>query len=185
MLADDKVALGAAHGLRRHDLVGLAVLEHAVLVDAGLVGKGVGADDGLVVRDGLADDHGEQAAGGVELLGLNVAFEAVVVLAHAQGHGDLLEGGVAGALAYAAEGDFGLAHADAEGGQGVGHAEAEVVVAVHGEDGLVGAGRVFDDVVQQLDVLGGLGVAHGVGQVDGGRSGLDGVLAGAAEEVPV
>jgi len=34
--------------LRPHDLVGLGVLEHPVLVDAGLVGEGVLADDGLV-----------------------------------------------------------------------------------------------------------------------------------------
>jgi hypothetical protein len=36
-----------------HDLVGLVVLEHAVLVDAGLVGKGVRAHDGLVGLHGM------------------------------------------------------------------------------------------------------------------------------------
>ena len=37
-----------------HDLVGARVLQHAVLVDAGLVREGVAADDGLVRLDRLA-----------------------------------------------------------------------------------------------------------------------------------
>ena len=51
MLADDQPVAGNADGLRRHDLVGLLVLEHAVLMDAGLVREGVVADDRLVDRD--------------------------------------------------------------------------------------------------------------------------------------
>ncbi len=37
--------------LRGHDLVGLGVLQHPVLVDAALVREGVPADDRLVVLD--------------------------------------------------------------------------------------------------------------------------------------
>ena len=39
------------HGGCVHDLVGGALLEHAVLMDAGLVGEGVAADDGFVGLD--------------------------------------------------------------------------------------------------------------------------------------
>jgi hypothetical protein len=50
-----------AHVLGAHDLVGVARLEHAVLVDAGGVGEGVGADHGLVglhhEAGGLADQR--------------------------------------------------------------------------------------------------------------------------------
>ena len=183
MLADDEVALVAAHGLRGHDLVGLAVLKHAVLMDAGLMGKGVGAHDGLVVGDGLTDGHGEQAAGRIELLGDDAVLQTVVVLAHAQGHGQLFEGGVARALADAADGHLGLTGTHAEGGQGVGHGQAQVVVAVHAEDGLVAVGRVLDDVADEVGEFLRLGIAHGVGQVDGGGAGLDGGLHHAAEEV--
>ena len=45
---------GQAHRLRRDDLVGDGVLQHAILVDAGLVGKGVGAYYGLVRLHGHA-----------------------------------------------------------------------------------------------------------------------------------
>lgn len=62
MLADDEVRGLAADGLGRHDFVGFAVLQHAVLMDAGLMRKGVAADDGLVGGDGAADDERQQAA---------------------------------------------------------------------------------------------------------------------------
>ena len=45
VLAQHQVGLGEADVLGPHDLVGGALLEHAVLMDAGLVGKGVAADD--------------------------------------------------------------------------------------------------------------------------------------------
>ena len=51
MLAHDEVGAEQAHVLGPHDLVGLRVLEHAVLVDAALVGERVHADDRLVRLD--------------------------------------------------------------------------------------------------------------------------------------
>ena len=54
VLAQHQPRLADADHLGPHDLVGLLVLEHAVLVDAGLVGKGIRADDGLIGLDGDA-----------------------------------------------------------------------------------------------------------------------------------
>ena len=50
MLAEDDAVGGKPDIFGFHDLVGLPVLQHAVLVDAGFVGEGVGADDRLVAR---------------------------------------------------------------------------------------------------------------------------------------
>ena len=50
-LADRQLAAGQPDRLRGHDLVGQRVLDHAVLVDAGLVREGVAADDRLVGLD--------------------------------------------------------------------------------------------------------------------------------------
>ena len=47
-LAEHQLVGAPADVLGAHDLVGLAVLEHAVLVDARLVRERVGADDRLV-----------------------------------------------------------------------------------------------------------------------------------------
>ena len=60
MLAQHELGRRRAHGLRGHDLVGEAVAEHAVLVDAGGVGERVVAHDGLVGLGRDADGLGKQ-----------------------------------------------------------------------------------------------------------------------------
>ena len=59
-------------GRRVDDLVGLAVGEHAVLVDAGLVRERVAADDGLVVLHVVAGEARHQPRRARELLGAHV-----------------------------------------------------------------------------------------------------------------
>ena len=49
MLAHDERGLGHADALGGHDLVGLGILQHAVLVDAALMRERIAADDRLVV----------------------------------------------------------------------------------------------------------------------------------------
>jgi hypothetical protein len=50
VLAEDELRAAAPTRGGRHDLVAERVGQHAVLVNAGLVREGVGADDGLVGR---------------------------------------------------------------------------------------------------------------------------------------
>ena len=59
---NDRVRLQADLA-RVHDLVGGALLEHAVLVDAGLVGEGVSADDGLVRLHRISGEPRDHPAG--------------------------------------------------------------------------------------------------------------------------
>ena len=54
VLSKDEVRVVEPDRLRRHDLVRQRVLQHAVLVDAGLVRECVGADDRLPVDPWLA-----------------------------------------------------------------------------------------------------------------------------------
>ena len=75
-LAEHQPVGAPAHVLGAHDLVGLAVLEHAVLVDAGLVREGVGADDGLVGLHRIAGDGGDQLARGHDLRGVDARVAA-------------------------------------------------------------------------------------------------------------
>ena len=103
VLAEDQLALREPDLLRPHDLVGLAVLEHAVLVDAGLVREGVLADDRLVPLHVQAGDLRDEPARRVEPLGLDAGARPEDVLARPERHHDLLERGVAGALADAVD----------------------------------------------------------------------------------
>ena len=89
----ERVAAGvlAEHDLRRFladrrrvdDLVGLAVGEHAVLVDAGLVRERVAADDRLVELHVVAGEPRHEAGRARELLGAHVHGAALEVVARA------------------------------------------------------------------------------------------------------
>ena len=63
MTAEHELLGRLADVLRPHDLVGARVLQHAVLVDAGLVRERVAADDGLVRLDRFVGELGQQLAG--------------------------------------------------------------------------------------------------------------------------
>src|SRR6266851_10006426 len=133
VFAEDKIGVGYAYGGWCHDLVGERVRHHAVLVNAGLVGEGVGSDDGLVGRAAEADDFGEHLAGGVELGHVDVVGVGELVAADHEDGGDLLEG------ADAVDGALDLAGSTLDAGDGVCDGHTEVVVAVGGEDDVVDA----------------------------------------------
>src|SRR5262245_8617710 len=61
MLAHDQRGFLQAYALRRHDLEGLGMLQHAVLMDTAFVRKGVPPDDRLVVLDGKGSDAADEA----------------------------------------------------------------------------------------------------------------------------
>src|SRR5215212_10272113 len=120
-----------------HDLEGPPVLEHAVLVDARLVQKGVTPDDGLVRRNLVARDVGDHAARVGELAGLDADIDAVEIGACGECHDDLLERGVPGPLPDAVDGDLDLAGPDLDACERVGDGYADVVMTMHREDALI------------------------------------------------
>ena len=127
---------------------------------------------GLVGLDGKAGEVADQPAGGRDLLGLDPRAEVGELgRPSAQGHHDLLEGGVAGPLAEAIDRDLHLASTGLDRGQGIGRGQAQVVVAVdrHGR----GAADSFDDPFDQPPELGRDGVADRVRDVDRRGSGRD------------
>ena len=67
-----------------------------------------------------------------------------------QGGGDLFESGVAGAFADAVDGALDLARAALNAGEGVGDGHAEVVVAVGGEDDVLGAGNAVSRSMRKM-----------------------------------
>ena len=128
-----------------HDLVGLGVLEHAVLVDAGLVGEGVLADDRLVVLDREGGDRRHQLRGAHQERRVDVGVEGQHVGAGPDRHHDLLERGVAGALAEAVDRALDLPRPADDAAERVGDRQPEVVVAVGREDHLVGVRHALEE----------------------------------------
>ena len=159
--------------LRLHDLEGPAVLEHAVLVDAGLMGKGIAAHHRLVGLDEHAAQLGDEPGGAEELGVVEAGGHPEDLGVKPDRHRHLLEGGVAGALADPVDAALHLAGAGTDADEGVGGGEAQVVVAVHG-DGHVLQGRdLHVEPLDELTPLVGSGVADRVGEVDGRRPRLD------------
>jgi len=99
VFAEDELGVARANGFGSHDLVGEGIGHHAVLVDARLMGEGVGSDDGLIGRADKGDTLGEHLAGGVELAQDDVVGVRKLVTANHEGGGDLFKNGVAGAFA--------------------------------------------------------------------------------------
>src|ERR1039457_6829710 len=89
VLADHELAGRNTDGSRIHDFVGRALLEEAILVDAGFVREGVLAYDGLVGLHADADDLGQKLAGRVQLFGLDTGGKGQDIAAHLERHDDL------------------------------------------------------------------------------------------------
>ena len=185
VLAHHQVRAALPDILGPHDLVGLGVLQHAVLMDAGLVGEGVLADDGFVELHRKAGDRRDVAAGAGDVLGADLGAVGQPVTAHLQRHHHLFQRRVAGPLADAVDRDLDLTRAGLDAGQAVGDGEAQVVVAVGGEDHRVRPRHIVDQVAIDGGVFIGVGVADGVGDVDRLRSGADRRLDAATQHVPL
>ena len=184
-LAQGQALLGNAQILGVHHLIGGSVAEHPVLMNAALVLEGVGAHHGLVGGRLHAAETGDGAADPVDAVGVHGGVAAVVFPAGAQPHDDFLHGGVACAFAQAVDGAFHLPRAAAHPLQGGGHCQAQVVVAMDGQGDRVGSRHLFQHIAEKLPVFLHGGVAHGIGQVDGGGSGADHALHHPVEEFPL
>src|SRR5215217_7340185 len=130
VLAEENVRPFEADVFLRHDLERPPVLEHAVLVDARLVQKGVATDDGLVRGNLVACDVGDHAACVGELAGLDADIGPVEVRARGERHYNLLQRGVPGSLSDAVDGHLNLAGPDLDPCERVGDGHPEVVMAV-------------------------------------------------------
>ena len=157
------------HRFGVHNLVGLAVPQHAVLMDARLVGEGVAPHHRFVERHHVTGQPGHQPAGGHDLLGVGPHFHTEMILTGFDRHNHLLGGSVACPLPDAVDGPLNLTGPGVDGGQGVGHRQPQVVVAVGGDDHIVPpAGHLVVHPAQQLHVVFGGGEPHRVRDVDGG-----------------
>src|SRR5215203_2260897 len=174
VLAEEDVRSFQADVFLGHDLEGAPVLEHAILVDARLVQKGVAPHDGLVRGDLVARDVGDHAARVGELAGLDADPCAVVVRARGERHHDLLQRGIPCPLTDAVDSYLDLAGPDLDPCERVGDGHPEVVVAVDREDALLECWHPLPKLLQEICELDRRRVAYRVGDVDHVGPCLDG-----------
>ena len=173
MLAQHEHRLRGADILGLHDLVGLGVLDHAVLMNPRLMSKSVGTNDRLVRGDGVTGAARDEFAGAAELRGVDTGLQSNLFAARAEHHHEFLERGVARAFADAVERALGLPRTGAETGERIGDRETKVVVAMHGDRHILRARRILDDTGNERTELVGHRIADGVGDIERGRAGPD------------
>ena len=173
-----------AHIFGTHHFECLAIFQHAVLVDAAFMGKGVLADDGLIELHRKAG-HGSNATRNVhDLGGINAGIPRHDVVAHAQGHDDFFQCGIARTFAQSVDCAFNLARAADHGGKAVGCGHAQIVVAMGGKNNVFGTVHVGDQTRDQIGGFHRRGIADGIGNVDRGRPRLNGDFHRAFQIIP-
>ena len=153
VFAEDELGSVEADGLGGHDLVGALVFEDPVLMDAGLVGEGVGTHHRLVGRHRDSGETGHHVAGANDLGRVDPGVDPEVLTPGAQRHDDLFEAGITGALADSVDGHLHLACARPDGRETVGRGHPEIVVTVGGPDHVGASGCLGAKPADQLEIF--------------------------------
>eukprot|EP00906_Rhabdomonas_costata_P015262 RCo021954 len=173
VLSQDQGAAAQPDNLRANNLVGLLVLQHAILVDPALVGEGVGPYNRLVGLYGHSSHRSHQLAASVDLIPVQAILQLQRGVMGVQNHSNLLQSGVTGSLADPIDGTLDLPRARHNSRQSVRSCQAQIIVAVQGPCYPVGALGVLNEVLHPLEVLVWRGVPHGVGDVQSGGPSLN------------
>ena len=164
---DESIAV-QAYCLGLHDLIGQLVFQHAVLVNTGLVGKGIITDHRLIDGDGNAGNLRQELTGGVNLFGHDLGADmGEHVLARSERHDHFFHGRIPGAFAYAVNRTFHLAGAVLNGRQGIGYGQTQIVMAVRTPGHISAAGNRFPQILKQSPELMGNGIAGRIRDVNG------------------
>src|SRR5688572_12947590 len=119
MLAENDLRALEAHVDRIHDLVGRSLDHDTVLMDAGLVREGVGSHDRLVGRHLITREPRHKSRRPRYLARSYSRAEIEFGSSGSDGHHDLLERAIPGALPYAVDGHFDLPGSRLNAGKGI------------------------------------------------------------------
>ena len=170
MFAQHQLGLVDAHILRAHDLIGGLVLQHPILVDAGFMRKGIGADNRLVRLDDdarvIADQFADAAKSAVVSIPVSRPKIGLRVFKR---HHHFFQRSIARPLADPVDGHLRLPRTGTNSRQRIGSCHAQVIVAVDRDrDAFMHAGRILDDAIDQCKILIRRGVAHRIGNIQRG-----------------
>ena len=185
MLAQHQCRFGQTNRFRGHDLVGLGVLQHAVLMDAAFMCKGIRPDNRLVGLYIEAGNRRQQARGPHDFGGLDVGLMRQNVGACPQRHDDFFHRRIAGPFADTVDGAFYLARTGADSCQRIGHGQAQIVMAVNRDDCLVDIRHAVHQHVDEGREFRGNGIADCIGNVDCTGAVGDRCLDAAAEKIVI
>ena len=169
VLAQNDLVGAQPHILGLHDLVGLPVRQHAMLVNAGFMSEGVRPHDRLVARRMGVGRLAQGPARRHDLTGVDAGRQVEHVPAGADRHDGVLQRAIARPFAYAIDRALDLTGAAAHGGQRVGDRHAQIIMTMSGEDHVRPSGDLVAEVLEQLVDLIRRRIAHRVWHVECGR----------------
>ena len=158
-----------SHIFRAHDFIGLAVLQHAVLMNARLVRECVCTHDRLVALHHHARQLAHQAARRKQLLRLHARLQAIVIAPHLQRHHQLFQRTIARPLADSIDRHFHPPRPALDCRQRIRHRQAQIVVAMHMHHHILQLRHMLVQIGQQPAELLRNREPHRVGNVDRGR----------------
>src|SRR5574343_373444 len=123
MLTEHKLVLCPAHVLRTHDFVGFTVLQHAILMNTGLMSEGVGANHRLVRLHRVAGDLGNQLGGRNDLRRIDARLNLENIRPRPHGHDNFFQRCIAGPLAQTVDRALDLTRTSQHGRQRIGNGE--------------------------------------------------------------
>ena len=173
VLAHDQRGLFHADVFRRHDLVGLRILEHAVLMDAALMRERIPSDDRLVVLHRERRCRRHQLRGARQHRGVDLGVERQHVVAHLHRHHDFFKRGIARPFADAVDGALDLARAGQMPASEFATAMPRSLWQCAENRALSEFGTRSRSMRDKREIFVRRGVADGVGDVDRGRAGPD------------
>ena len=185
MLPDHQFITGKTNRFGIHNFVRHRIFQNAVLVNAGLMGKGVGPDNGLIRLDDNAGNHRHESAGRIDFPGIDGRLEMHQVHPGIQGHHHLFKGSIARPLPDTVDGDFRLPRPCPYARKSICGGQTQIVVAVNAQDRFMDVGCVGPHIRNQLKELFGNRVSHCIRQIYGRSPCLNDGLKDLAQKIPV
>src|SRR5208282_447389 len=173
VLAQHEPRVRCSHRLWRHDFVGQWILEHAVLVNAGLVRKCIAPGDGLVGLHRNARNLRQHLAGSIKMFAGDCGLVGIAVRTHPHGHDDLFQRRIAGALPNSIDRALHLARTLLYSRERVRDRQTEVVVAVGRDRYFVDTGDLLAQRADEGAVFFRHAVPDRIGNVNSGSASRD------------
>src|SRR5882762_557502 len=133
VFAQNQCGIWHTHRLRRDDLVSQWIFDHAILMNAGSMGKSIEPNNGFIRLDGNAGNFTQHLAGGIKLLGNYSGFVGILVGAYFQRHNYFFQGSVPGTFANSIDGALDLPRTSFHCGQRVSYRHSKIVMTMRGK----------------------------------------------------
>ena len=173
-LAENHTIACPAYFFCRHDFVGFAVFDHAVLMNSGRMREGIGTDHGFVRLDGEAGHGRHKLRRRNKLTGVDINAELKEVITGFNRHDNFFESAVTGSFAKTVDRALNLTSTAVDyAGQRIGDGKSEIVVAVNRPNGLVCVVNMLAQVANKSTEFRWNSISDGIRNVDRGSAFAD------------